>query len=151
NVHADVVLNEHFLVLYVAIKFLASIKKVTIRDATGRAGKLLEEYLRSDFVRQLARSGYVGDIPNFQSDNLHHLLAKLLAFFIDIHGQVLDYLRRLSFSTSPLPFTGPLFGYLDFLLPFLKQIKSLPFMPKGPIFLLLDDADNLSVTQAKIL
>jgi hypothetical protein len=151
NVHADVVLNEHFLVLYVAIKFLSSITKANIDDASGENGKLFGEYLRSEFARQLARAGHLGASPGFTSVSFQELLTEALAFFIETHGEVLNYLRRLSFSTTPLPFTGPLFGYLDFLLPFLKRVKSLPFMPQGPIFLLLDDADNLSATQAKIL
>jgi hypothetical protein len=33
----------------------------------------------------------------------------------------------------------------------LKGLRELPFMPQGPIYLLLDDADNLNETQTKIL
>jgi hypothetical protein len=33
----------------------------------------------------------------------------------------------------------------------LRQLRTLPFMPRGPIFLLLDDADNLNEPQTRIL
>ena len=48
-------------------------------------------------------------------------------------------------------YDGPLFGYMDFLLPLLKMIRSLSFLPDAPIFLLVDDADNLSLTQTRVL
>ena len=37
------------------------------------------------------------------------------------------------------------------LLPNAQSTKGAPFMPKGPIYLLLDDADNLNETQTRIL
>ena len=64
---------------------------------------------------------------------------------------MVGYLRRISFRRTALPYDGPLCGYLDFLLPMLRGLKGLAFMPCGPIFLLLDDADNLNETQTKIL
>src|SRR5690606_24451303 len=39
----------------------------------------------------------------------------------------------------------------DFLMEILKGIKSLEFMPNAPIYLLIDDADNLNLMQTKIL
>jgi hypothetical protein len=50
-----------------------------------------------------------------------------------------------------LPYSGALCGYLDFLLPLLRALRKLSFMPKGPIFLLIDDADNLNDAQTRIL
>src|SRR6202040_3433796 len=71
--------------------------------------------------------------------------------FDHLYSGVTDYLKRLSFRKTTLPYTGALCGYLDFLLPLLRELRTLSFMPKGPIYILLDDADNLNLTQTRIL
>ena len=55
-----------------------------------------------------------------------------------------QYIKRLFPGTEPRQFDGPLCGYLDFLHPVLLAMRALPFMPEGPVYLLMDDADTLS-------
>ena len=71
--------------------------------------------------------------------------------FQDISAEVGRYVQRLSFSRD-LTYPGALFGFLDFVRPFLLALRQLPLMPAGkPLFLLVDDADNLSLEQTRIL
>ena len=69
----------------------------------------------------------------------------------EIYSAIKAYLKRISFSSEIVPYDNALCGYLDFLLPLLREIKKLPFMPEGPIYLLIDDADDLSEIQTRIL
>ncbi len=57
--------------------------------------------------------------------------------------------KLICFQTTP--YDGPICLFTDFLLPLLRALKELPFMPKAPIYLLIDDADNLNVIQTRIL
>jgi hypothetical protein len=71
--------------------------------------------------------------------------------FSRFYGAVLAYLRDLALNDAPPPYKGPLLGYLDFLLALISDIRRMGFLPDGPVFLLIDDADNLNLTQTKIL
>ncbi len=69
-----------------------------------------------------------------------------------MYGAALDYLRRNSFTTEYQSYKGPLLGYRDFLYPVMCRLKSLSVMPAGkPIYVLLDDADNLNILQTQVL
>src|SRR5690606_12142151 len=50
-----------------------------------------------------------------------------------------------------IPYNGALCLFNGFLYEILKGIRALPFIPKGPVFLMIDDADNLNETQTRIL
>jgi hypothetical protein len=57
----------------------------------------------------------------------------------------------MAFTNIILPFDEPLLSFQDFLLPVLRDLKALSFMPKSPCYLLIDDADNLNLQQTKVL
>jgi hypothetical protein len=71
-----------------------------------------------------------------------------------IHRMRSEFTRFLKFMAmqdeAPI-YSGGMCAYLDFLLPLLSNLDELPFMPSAPIYLLMDDADNLNVVQTKIL
>ena len=148
---ANVVLNEHFMVMFVAVKVLASLaKSPSLESQTCSAEQLTA--LFDTFVKLLTQSGWEGKVVDFQpTDRAGLLFRHLEGICDDAYKRVLHYLRRLCFPGPLPPYRGPLCGYLDFLYPLLVSIKALPFMPKGPLFLLLDDADNLNLTQTMIL
>jgi len=153
NKHANVVLNEHFLTVFVASRVFASLRdRACIKDPTGEHGRALARYLTGPFRKLLAKAGLNKTLQPIPDEPL---LAVNLQWCIDLFDElcsgVINYLRRLSFRRTALIYSGPLCGYLDFLLPMLKELRALPFMPKGPVYLLLDDADNLNETQTRIL
>ncbi|EHH1226312.1 hypothetical protein J7G27_002584 [Vibrio vulnificus] len=61
------------------------------------------------------------------------------------------YIASLAFTKELIPYDGTLFSYDDFFLPFVQEVKTLPLTSQGPIFLMLDDADNLPVRMQNIL
>jgi hypothetical protein len=152
NRHANLVLNEHFLVVHVAVKFLSSLIKARVPGADDSCPQDVRAYYADGFRKLLKRCGWQEAPPALSATaTLNECFFLMREIFTEQHSAVLSYLRRLSFVDSPIPYPGPLCGYLDFLLPLMQQVKSYPFMPRGPIFLLLDDADNLNGTQTSLV
>jgi hypothetical protein len=150
--HAEVVLSEHFLVVYVAVKFFTSLLKADISDGDGRHAEQLRSYYNGKLTNRLSWSGWEEKPTDLPSDaNLAAILGALRDLFSSYYAIVTAYLRRLAFVEVPQAYTGPLLGYLDFMLPVIRDLSSFGFMPKGPVYLLVDDADNLNLTQTRIL
>jgi hypothetical protein len=69
-----------------------------------------------------------------------------------IKSDVDQYVNSIAINNETLKYAGSICRYLDFLYPLLDKLRQLSFIPKnGPIFLLIDDADNLTETQIIIL
>ncbi len=62
-----------------------------------------------------------------------------------------NYIRKLAFEKTLIPYENALFAYEDFFIPFISYIRKLSITPSGPIYLMLDDADNLPLRMQKIL
>ena len=151
--HASVVLNEHFMVTFILNKTFDVLTKLT-KDLTDQddldcAKKMVYEKI----YKLLQRGGFQDSIPELPSaHSVSDYFGVVLEVASNIHAEMLRYLRHLSFQQTAEPFRGPLLGYLDFLLPLFGEVMSLSFMPSDkPIYLLLDDADNLNETQTQIL
>lgn len=161
NQHAANLMNEHLMSIFLASivfnSFLAKGKKppklkFPIQDPQGEAFSELLKFIKNDVFTLLAECGWVKPPPSVDTlktplDCFNYL--KVL--FDQVYKYAIRYINSLSFATTPIPYDGPLCGYLNFLLPLIIGLKNLRFMPQGPIFLLLDDADNLSLTQTKVL
>ena len=73
------------------------------------------------------------------------IIEKILESFSRFERHILDNLSNISYK-------GPILTYSEFLFPILKEIKLLNGLPTNcPIFLMVDDADNLTTIQKKIL
>ncbi len=152
NKHASVILNEHFLTVFVAARTFASIRdRCTIPDISGQHARSLRAFIDATLMPLLITSGLKPLATPPPDGGLDTQLSWLVDLFDGMSSQVIGYLRRLSFRRTALSYKGPLCGYLDFLLPVLRELRKLTFMPSGPIYLLLDDADNLNETQTRIL
>ncbi|MGO9269007.1 MAG: hypothetical protein ACLQOO_01900 [Terriglobia bacterium] len=151
--HANYVLNEHMLVVYIgSLVFRSLLKRASITDADGRYAQSIRTYFDEVFRKLLAKS----DWPECRhlvepGAPANQYFQAMTDEFDELYTQVSKYLKKLAFRRRPLPYAGALCGYLDFMMPLLRQLRVLPFMPRGPIFLLLDDADNLNEAQTRIL
>jgi hypothetical protein len=153
NNHANIILNEHFMTVYIAIKVLSSLKKIPVPDKTGVYAAAVREFYSGTLAKLLRRAGWLGKQPTIKAKaTMEDCFAVMLNILEDdIYTSVISYLRKVAFTDTAIAYSGPLFGYLDFLTPLMENFKKLPFIPKGPIFLLIDDADNLNNTQTMIL
>lgn len=150
--HASNALNCHLLTMHFTEIICEALRTTHFPEQTGPCLEAVREVVSTLFVKLLKQWGWQGQCPNV--DQLTSTCSAFEAMRNTCQAVYADlklYLQKLSFSTDIIPYTGPLTDYMDFLFPLLKGIKDLPFMPKGPIYLLLDDADRLSKTQTRAL
>lgn len=148
--YAGVVLAEHSLSLFLASKILQS-----LRDHTA-------DYLKDESIQEELRNF----LKHWVLDRLHlknpeysqgstDPLEQAINGIDTKYGELINYLRQLSIAGATgqyIPFEGRVVGYREFLFPLCSALTDLPFMPKGkPLYILLDDADNLNSQQTKVL
>jgi hypothetical protein len=152
NKHASFVINEHWIAINVAVRTFNLIAKLVDNKVGDLEKREAEEFYNKFFIRLTHLAGWSSLIPEItKNDTCSSIFYKMGQVCEDAHRAVLTYIRKLTFATEPVHYVGPVTGYLDFLLPLLKKLRYMTFLPKGQIFLLLDDADNLSETQTRIL
>lgn len=150
--HANVVLNEHLLTAAVAARTFAALRKARLLDTNGAFVAALAGFYARTFTKLVRQSGWSDEVPTVEASmSFDGVLELMQGLCDDMYLQASTYLRRLSFASASLPYAGPLIGYLDFMVPLVQGLKKLPFMPSGPVYLLVDDADNLNLTQIQIL
>ncbi len=149
--HAGIVINEHFLTMFVCVKLFLSLSKAPFPEHLTAPAEL------TDFSTQrleplLRRAGWRGEMPAPPSNGRPKQYFKMLMEVFDsLYQEACAYLRQLSFPSQEPTYSGPLAGYLDFIIPMLRHLRELPFMPNAPFYFLLDDADNLNIAQTSIL
>lgn len=140
-------LAEHILIINATMHVLKSLSNLSeYCDCDPNCWKKFNETFIS-----ISRSS--GCTSNFK--DLDHLDLFCLSEFYSLCENELNfslsYLRKLSFRNDLVPYDGALFGYVDFFIPFIQAVKGLILTPSGPIYLMLDDADNLPERMQKVL
>jgi len=152
--HGDSILNEHFMVTHFSLIMFDELSKLEIEDNHLHLVKL-KEFYNEIFVEELIYSGFdedkiinVNDVKSIR--DIFKSITKTLKL---INKQFqMDYINKLVNTQDAIPYNGCILSYSDFLTQIIKEFRQLPFMPNDkPIFLLIDDADELSVLQRKIL
>jgi hypothetical protein len=149
--HADIVLNEHVLTAYVATKVFGAVSKFDL-PASPEALSEAVQFYTGEVSRRLQTCGATPTPLPANLSNASDVFRHLSTVCEVLYSEVVQYTKRLAFPTEqPIPYQGALCGYLDFLFPLLQDLRRLSFLPKGPIYLLIDDADYLNHTQTVVL
>ncbi len=152
NKHGSVFVNEHALVTIIAAKTFESLKQVPIEDHRGEFSVELRRFYLEDWAKLLRRCGWTAPLPKLnRNENARGILGKMGDVCDALYTTLMSYFKEISFEPEPVAYSGPLCSFYDFLLPLMRKLKNLSFMPNGPIFLMLDDADFLNSTQTRIL
>lgn len=150
--HADVILNEHFMTIHFADMILATFSEIEIKEQHGVNLNEIKKFITNVFYPSLFNCGWNGEKKSISSFvTVDDCFKEMRNICTEIYSNIKNYLKKLSFHEEIIPYDGALCGYLDFLFPILRGLKEMPFMPSGPIYLLIDDADNLSETQTRVL
>jgi hypothetical protein len=150
---AGFILSEHTLAGYLVVKAMQSLSDNFAKhiDDENKLNEL-KDYCRESMIARLKAVGWKGDDSVLNTAaSASELLSFVIQSFNLIHTQTFQYLKRLAFITELVPFDGPLIDFQDFLLPMLRELRKCSFMPQGPIYLLIDDADNLNFQQTQVL
>lgn len=150
--HAASIINEHFMTMLFTERVFDTLSKQPFPDLGSETLRATQDFYSDCFIGLLNACGHRGDAPSPDDfENINHLMKCMHELADAEYRSVIPYLKKLTFSKEVFPYEGALCGYLDFLYPLLVGLKNLPYAPKGPLFLLVDDADSLSLTQTKIL
>lgn len=151
------VFNEHLLCLYFAQKICDELLSSTL-DYRGMTcnRKAFTMLVNQRLIQRLTMST---NQETFEMDNASDVDISVKAMFakmaalLHTHWEVVEQLvRKLPLHPeSLLEFNGNLLSYHSFLLPFISSLHDLDLFPDAPFYLLVDDADNLSLTQTQIL
>lgn len=148
--HGAGFLNEHYLVIYFVISIFDSLNKEDYSDIKIEADTLKE--FQTYFYNLLKKTGYESSEKISEKKTASDLFAEIRDVCLDIQSDfIINYLSRLICGDSKLPYNGPLCLYQNFLFPLLKRVNEFSFLPNSPIYLLIDDADELNLIQTKIL
>lgn len=140
-------LSEHFMLVNATIHILDSLKDLALEEDSKAS-----EWSKfcADFLNLAGDLGCdLDEIPeHIEGSACIELFRKMCERELRF---ALKYLRDIAFSGDKTPYQGTLFGYADFFLPFVRLVKSLEVTPDGPIFLMMDDADNLPERMQMVL
>ncbi len=149
NRHADIIINEHFLVVHIIINLLESLEKISLDDSNTEE---LKVFVTETVRPLLIKSG--ASIDRNEIDALSsslEIIEFLKSLFETVYNNILIYFKKLAFLDEIVPYNEIIIGYMDFFVPFVNGLRKQSWFANGPIFLMLDDADNLSEVQTQIL
>jgi hypothetical protein len=148
---AQKLINEHILTTHIGIKFIAELTTYNI-DYSQEDFEKCKMFYEGTFKKLLRRSSYRKQLKDSHKlTTINELLHEYLNIFEDLHDEAIEYSNRLGFRKDDVPFyEGPLCNYLNFFHPLLLHFTSLDALPSN-IYILIDDADNLSDIQKQVL
>lgn len=151
--NAKIVLNEHVLCSFVTAALFKSLQRL-ITVESPRSDSTAADFYNDSLVRRLRAAGWTGQeaSPVIPKTPLTKTLQAAQRLCDAVYHSINTYAARLSFpGNHSESYDGALCSYLSFLHPLLNDLRSLPFLPNGPIYLLIDDGDYLNHTQTRIL
>lgn len=150
--HGEILLNEHFMVINFSIKVFEKLGEAEFEDSKSNIAELVS-FFNDQFIRLVHNARWDKEYSLTEKKTCKDIFIQMKNICSEIS---VDFNRTLmtqifNFEGNHIPYSGPIFQFIDFLLEILKGIQELSFMPKCPIYLLIDDADNLNEIQTKIL
>lgn len=150
NRHAPYLINEHFLALNVLMYSLLNLSEIDFTDYNAEEyknffNKTYSRYLRMSGCRDSIEVDYSSAKSFYES--LYNHAEEMQADFI-------RYILNLDPNSDKIDpaYDLPILSYVRFLVPVFSQLVQLSGFPKNKnIYFFIDDADNLSLTQTKIL
>ena len=138
-----VYMSEHLMLLHISSLLLKLLSG--LYDNENDKLEEIKHFFQKNFLRLIISAGAV------ISEITDHTFQSMAEICDEEKKKSIQYLRRLAFTKDAQAYSGSLCGYVDFFQPLAQEIKKLSFTPNGPIYLMLDDADNLSEGMQKIL
>lgn len=150
--HASILINEHFMTLNIAEKFFDSFSNIILEDNSSVSTNAIVQFMKDDFYSLLQNCGYADTLPDNFQRSAKDCVETMKGICKQLISNILGYSGRLAFARGQsISYSGPICNYIDFLYPLMCKAKERSIIPKKPIYLLIDDADLLSLTQTQIL
>lgn len=150
--HGEALLNEHLMVVTFASKIFESISTTDFENGSKHI-EPIKKFYRTWLTENLNYCGWNDVLPNVDSlSTVEEVFTEIQKLFTAILRKFTKkYLHLLIGNPDPIPYRDVICTFVDFLYPLIKEIKKVGIFPKAPFYLLVDDADNLSLIQTMIL
>lgn len=150
--HGESLLNEHFMVVNFAIKVFECLSECAFEETSAHV-EALKGYFSNCFLKALKYSYWNVEYKLPEEETLKAIFQRMKEICSELNREFTFGIISQIFHNEGknLAYKGPICLYMEFLFELLKELKKLPFMPYGPIYLLVDDADNLNDIQTRIL
>lgn len=147
--HGEYIFNEHFMTVYFAIAIFECLREEDYSKHKNLTNKVILWYNKT-FIKIFKGIGYknIQEVTD-EFKTINEVFARIVEILEELLNSFSDYIQNL---TKKLEYSGPICQYRNFLLPLIKEIAKFEFLPKNkPIYILVDDADCLNLTQTCIL
>lgn len=148
------VLSEHVLVTKTLSALAVSLRKYCSNPAKKSLHNKEFDLFLSDIYRVLENAGWESKSkfePLAIGETSEALFDHIVELVDEIQITTSNYIKRRSFAREYVAYQGALLGFQDTLLPVVDILRRYKLIPMSPVYLLLDDADNLTLQQTKIL
>lgn len=150
--HGEALLNEHFMVVNFAIKIFECLSNIPFESSPSNI-ESVKFYYNNSILTSFKNSFWDKEYGEPDEISISGYFKAVKEIFTELNRDFTKTLISQIFNAegNHISYDGPLCLFMGFLYDLLKDLKALPFMPEGPIFLMIDDADNLNEIQTKIL
>ena len=148
--NASHILNEHIMVTYFMHKCFASLSNPELYSVSDNLNAESTTYFNRIFIPRLS----VAEENTFAIDEgstIPSVFKKMSNIMENFYLQAISYTKKLAFSKDIPIYNGPLYDYLDFVVPLISSLSTISCFPQKTIFLLIDDAHTLTSIQTQIL
>ncbi|MBF0283312.1 MAG: hypothetical protein HQL51_02530 [Magnetococcales bacterium] len=146
--YASTVIGEHLLVMYAMFRVARKIEALASYIPTKSARSYWERF---NYLFALCSDNLPAKPVHQDFSNSREALEDIVQLCEKEFMVVRNFFVRSPFRKEPETYQGPLTSFLDFLLPNAEAIKSIEGLPNAPIFLMLDDADNLPIRMQRTI
>jgi hypothetical protein len=154
---ARYVFNEHLLCLYFANRMFMDLSSDRFEYGDVKIdAAAFKEWAQNYFFRRFGNKCPEKIISQPKGTTSDEAIKKFFRAFcktIQENWEVVEALiRALPMNAEGLSkYSGPLLSFHGFLLPLFEALRQFTFLPQQPVYLLVDDADNLNRSQTEIL
>lgn len=154
NETSGFVLSEHILCTKILSAIINSLKKyVSVAYPEHEFLERISNFAKNDFKLRLELCGWSddGSLNSFNGETHDEILDILSAIIDKMHAVTIRYVKSRAFTSIPIPYSGALLGFQDAVLPIVLSLRKLKVIPDCPVYILIDDADNLTLQQSRVL
>ena len=150
NRHAPYLINEHFLALNVLMYSLLELSQIQYPVYDPEEYKV---FFENTYARYLRMSGCRDEVT-VEYNSPRDFYLSLYNHAEEMQSAFINYILRLNPNSDKIDpaFDLPLLSFLRFIVPVFTKLITLSGFPQNTnIYFFIDDADNLSATQTRIL
>ncbi|TAV10202.1 hypothetical protein ELI37_06615 [Rhizobium leguminosarum] len=140
-------IGEHLLAMHIVLR-MAQLLDNFSSDISARSARAFRD--RFETLFKIAGGSVVQNSASASADEVSPFRRVADVCERDIF-EVRQYLVRQPFKNANPDYQGALTGFLDFLVPLAREVKELDGLPRVPLFVMLDDADNLPIPLQRVL